>query len=552
MNFHKLKTGARDLVILIMVSGLWAFADWPQLEYDPTNNWFQPEGAGVMDTTPKILWSWTHPFADTGFFAVGDLDGDNINDVVAVFGYDSMIYAFRGNDGSLLWQVPYPKSEGKKSEGKWLYAENIPAIGDLDGDGRNEIYFSYMPMVSYDFSFALNGEDGSLLWKKDTTVSEVLLIDSDGDGKMEVLGKRALWDRPLRLLSGSDGSLIWEFSVEGWWYVALPDPLWPKCYFFADLDGDGNKEIGAIGEAEQNSLPAIYVIDPLTGQGIDTCFLDLQPDPSNTYVILASPIAVDLDGEPGKEIIIYYDNYNSNCYAYTDAFKWGPFGLQRLWRNCDSVYSDYRRSGWLAAADLDGNGTVEVCVGASIGGDGMTQIIHGNNGQTFKWGLGYPLIGNLTSHSGLEILGVAPRGYLGRISGDSLILVWASDSVIGELAAIADMDGDGHNEIVGMTWRHGTLWVFDSVGGTEIAENPIPVPQEPLLLYRDGKPFLSFPRGAPEGTMIRAYDVKGALIQELRPEPGSREIGFEMPRVGVYFLQIETKARRFLEKAFGK
>jgi len=64
--------------------------------------------------------------------------------------------------------------------------ESSPALGDIDGDGKLEIVVG----SNDDKLYALNGEDGSVLWSYTTggdIVSSPALGDIDGDGKLEIV-----------------------------------------------------------------------------------------------------------------------------------------------------------------------------------------------------------------------------------------------------------------------------------------------------------------------------------------------------------------------------
>jgi hypothetical protein len=132
MYFNKTRIGAKGLVILGLVSGLWGFADWPMFGHDPQQTNCQLEGLGCMDTAPYVKWIWANPYGKNAECppVTGDLDGDGANEIVATFRGDSMLYAFKGENGSYLWTRKMPS---------WIPGWHSPAVGDIDGDGLQEI-----------------------------------------------------------------------------------------------------------------------------------------------------------------------------------------------------------------------------------------------------------------------------------------------------------------------------------------------------------------------------------------------------------------------------
>jgi hypothetical protein len=103
---------------LAVLSGRDGKVRWKQALSDPH------QGGGQWATTP---------FA----YAVADLDGDGVRDVIVEAGRpdrDGEVRAFSGRDGTLLWRwVPEPRD----SQGGWPPPSRPTlAVGDVEGDGR--------------------------------------------------------------------------------------------------------------------------------------------------------------------------------------------------------------------------------------------------------------------------------------------------------------------------------------------------------------------------------------------------------------------------------
>jgi len=139
--------------------------------------------------TPVIEWTNTAPGNTYTTPVVGDLNGDNIPDIV-VGNSGGTTYAMSGDTGQQLWSAGYLGSEPM-----------TPAIADINNDGINDVVSAGSTGVE-----AYNGTDGSVLWSTSQVPNgntpqcgAVGIHDLDGDGSVEiVLGNL--------ILNGIDGS----------------------------------------------------------------------------------------------------------------------------------------------------------------------------------------------------------------------------------------------------------------------------------------------------------------------------------------------------------
>ncbi len=140
-------------------------------------------------TSGKQLWlatTGTNDYGNRGFIgaaAIADLDGDGRDDVIAG-GRDSVLSAYRGRDGKVLWQV-------KHSSG--IHAS--PSVMDLDGDGRQEVLAAW----AYSDLVVLDGQSGRELWGTELELDNV--------------GIEGLFGSPIPL-PGTPGVIIQGTS---WW-----------------------------------------------------------------------------------------------------------------------------------------------------------------------------------------------------------------------------------------------------------------------------------------------------------------------------------------------
>ena len=194
------------------------------------------DGTLVNKLWPQTTGDWIY-----GSPVIVDLNLDGVRDVVAASG-DGRIYAWSGN-GLPLTGFPVRMRGGIVSS---------PVVVDLNGDGALEVIVSTLPGKVYVFH-----SDGTLMkgWPRDVlsqTYSSPVVGDLDGNGTLEVIvgshsGKVYAWhDNGLPMVD-------WP-KTTGDWVVGSPA--------LGDLDGNGKTEVvagsfdGKIYVWETNGNPA--------------------------------------------------------------------------------------------------------------------------------------------------------------------------------------------------------------------------------------------------------------------------------------------------------
>jgi hypothetical protein len=256
--------------------------------------------------------------------AVGDLDNDGQPEIVVGYGDPATggpggVKAYKRN-GTLLWsRVSQDRVSG--ADGLPDPVLGTPAIGDIDGDGLNEVVWG-----STDFQiYAVVGATGAdkpnwpRPWDqiRDTVRSSPVLHDIDGDGKLDVIiGVDAHAEGPP--YNTPDGGCLHVFRYDG-----SEVPGFPKCVdqviesppSVADIDGDGRPEIvHGTGSYYPNGTQAIYAWKcdgtPVPGWPILT--------DGNS---IASPAFANLDADPALEVIVATDNRGPSATDHVYAFK---------------------------------------------------------------------------------------------------------------------------------------------------------------------------------------------------------------------------------------
>jgi hypothetical protein len=267
--------------------------------------------------------------------AIGDIDGDGWNEVVtcgsAVGGIGPLI-AFN-HDGTLLWRT---------EDARVQCAQAAPAIADLDGDGSPEVFVRYT---------VVDGATGALEWHHDCVgtggwatsahnpCDYTTAADLDLDGDLEVVGGNVAFRAHGDVYYDRRGDFLDGYPAIG------------------DLDLDGRPEVVIVHSA---FTPRPYAGDhwlrALRADGADfwgpiDINAGLAPDADVTSGAVGGggpPTIANFDGDPEPEIAV------AGAYAYA-VFE--PDGMRRWASTSDDRSS--RKTG-SSVFDFDGDGVAEV------------------------------------------------------------------------------------------------------------------------------------------------------------------------------------------------
>ncbi len=237
------------------------------------------------------------------------------------------------NTGALLWQrVSGDRLEGGP-DGQPDPVLGSPAIGDINGDGQNEVVWG---STDY-FVYAVNGATGADLagWPKfmrDTVRSSPALHDIDGDGKLDVIvgvdahAEGAPFNTPA-------GGCVHVFRFDSTQSCPTGNPVdcraptetpgFPVCVdqvvesspSVGDIDGDGRPEIvHGTGTFYPGRLPRVYAWK-----------CDGTPVPGWPVTIQGqsefSPALANLDGDAALEVVVSGDATLGSATRHVYAFK---------------------------------------------------------------------------------------------------------------------------------------------------------------------------------------------------------------------------------------
>jgi len=366
----------------------------------------EPEGTWSLLYDFEGATSWS--LLGRGLASVGDVSGDGLPDFAAfAAGSTGEARVYSGADGSLVHVLTGPAATAAS------FGHAIAGVGDLDGDGREEV------------------------------------LVGDPSASITTWG----FQGQASVHRGSDGSVLYQYSG-----IFLFGGFGTAVAGTGDADGDGVGDF-AIGEPNGNGLGMIGLYSGATGALIRNHY---GSGISTQYgITLCGP--GDLDGDGLGDLVVgeHYPTATATAYSgASGAVIWSvPFGASGL---LVDVFDDW-----------NGDGTPDVLVGqpyfAGAAGlhAGLARALSGVDGsQMFRIdgqftdqyfghcfaspgdldddGVPDLVVGQLGDHVGLSDLDYctvysgADRSVLQEIKG-----VGAKDGTGQYLAAPGDLDGDG-------------------------------------------------------------------------------------------------------------
>lgn len=379
---------------------------------------------------------------------------------------------------------------------------STPAVIDLDQDGRPELVFVSQwgepGVTSYGTLRAIRGDDGSEVFTIDSgeylhATQGVVAGDIDNDGYPEIIGhlRQESLPAPEGLVAFEhDGAYKWTSEP----IICVGNKVNAA---IADLDHDGDAEI-IICATVLNSDGTVRWQERPASTGVDVAVADIDLsgdmeviDGQRVYSsdgsvlwefagatsIYSSAIA-DLDQDPFAEVVMIGDRVMF-FVGHDGVLQAGPIDLPQ-----DEGTSG-RFKGLPMIADVDGDDLPEI--GVESGG---RYSVFESDG-TLKWsvsvGFGHFYHGasaaDLDGDGTTEIVFHGPEG-LTIFRGSDGHIRWHRPSASGvhtpstTLPAIADVDGDGHVEIVS-NWFY-TSSAVERVAGIQVFGHESWMPGRPV------------------------------------------------------------------------
>ncbi|MFN3781840.1 MAG: FG-GAP-like repeat-containing protein, partial [Candidatus Kapaibacteriota bacterium] len=282
----------------------------------------------IILISQEILWWYDLKDSAFGQACAGDIDNDNFYEIVfGCYRNDSCVYALNSEDGSLLWKY---NTSTATSEG---CNDVAPLIFDVNKDGANEVI---VPSSCNPTTFCFNGSDGSLLWKTPTRGSDSppTIGDLDGNGELEIL--HGEFGGYVVCIDAKTGKKNWEILVHPKSWIQTAPTL-------VDLDGDGLLDfIVATWCLNPNDTNWVYAY-----RGYDQKLLWKKPIGGRVYHGFS---IADLDDDGSSELI--FGDYSGTLYVFNSSTG------EVLWTYHDNEF--YYLGSPVTIADLNNDGKCEL------------------------------------------------------------------------------------------------------------------------------------------------------------------------------------------------
>jgi hypothetical protein len=348
--------------------------------------------------TPVQEWTQSAPGDVYTTPVVGFLTADEVPDI-AVGNYAGQVYVLSGDTGQVVW-----------SGGSLGSEPMTPAIADIDGDGDGDVVIAGSTGV-----FAFDGPTGAQLWSSgelpngaSPNCGAVALHDLEGDGTVEVV-------IGAMVLEGATGALRFKGSVGAGAGHAWAAPMGVA----ADVMGLGRLQV-IVGNAIYDTDGSILWQN---GQG-------------DGFVAVGN-----FDGDPEGEIVV----------ARTGTLRLQDHNGTVLWTRPNLTGSTI---GPPTIADFNNDGRPEI----GVAGNGVYMVVD-EAGQTL-WSR--PTVDYSSGFTGSAVFDFEGDGAAEVVYADEND-VWVFNGINGEVKmkedrhssatcseypTIADVDNDGHAEII--------------------------------------------------------------------------------------------------------
>jgi subtilisin family serine protease len=311
-------------------------------------------------------WStqWSHTYGGYGHsqFAqpIGDLDGDGKNEVV-VGGYETTItpgyaHILKYNTATGSYDTLYTWNSGGSSP-------SGAAIADYDGDGKEELvmswgYGSYPGVYAYSW-------DGKTLTQLDyyyaSFTFDVYACDLNKDGTMDIVASNAPWGgTPYHVFVLNLDKTTHKFVFKGGW----EDPYAPdyECSmsWSGDINNDGKTEIVSVISDSSYATDGVWALQ-WDGTTWSASQIYAGPFDGTPYGVAVG----DVDGDGTPEVGI---GNNPSGYAGAAAYllQWDGTSYKEVWHGKWSA--DYGIIESVAIGDADNDGKNEFVAGRHITG----------------------------------------------------------------------------------------------------------------------------------------------------------------------------------------
>ena len=378
--------------------------------------------------------------------AIGDLNGDGRNDVALITGFNGsnekgLFIFYQDNSGQLITPPLFIQV------GAWTSATESIDIGDLNNDGRMDVAVTSYDTANAEESFVgvflqdQSGQLGPMVKYKMHLPRRVKIGDVNHDGLNDIVSVGRNSDAALvRILLQKSNGTL-ASPIK---YEVPFDHFYNVDVAIGDVNNDGLNDIIILGIQGPSCWPGHPVMAMLY-QKADGTFS--SPDYRGEWLICGvEGMAVgDVNGDKMDDIVVSYGNNTDRWPGpYIATFLQGSTGIARS----DESYQSYDVPTSLAIADVDGDGRNDVLVSHN-GWVAMGIYKQAPNGELFPYHLAYLPGDNFNPHA-LSVGDVNGDGrpdvaYASPCCG--LVMLYGKPRIGGEVDLDVIMGGNGKGTI---------------------------------------------------------------------------------------------------------
>ncbi|MBI5431869.1 MAG: hypothetical protein HZA52_03450 [Planctomycetes bacterium] len=353
-------------------------------------------GLAVQSAAGAVMWTFSGSVGER--LIAGQFDDDAAQEIVAESGVvidaathaeqwsfptaaGQLVAADIDDDGKLEWIAGWESDQVRAIDVdtqsvKWSFAAgnlDALAIGDIEGDGREELFEGVGGSGFVHVFDATNGTPLGIIDGPNFDFSDLELGDFDGDGALEVLMPAKLPSNQPTSMSVADAAtraIEWSNLVLG------PIAAGPVR---GDVDGDGTDEVVVVCNGSIVT-GRIVVLDgaSLSVEAISQPIANGQFSSSVVSVAL-----VDADADGAREIAVG----SQQSGAIAEVFDYSPpNGFTRIWTNATQPASAAFSA--VAVEDVDADGDLEVLCGTDGTSSAFTTpcvYVYDYGTQALEW-----------------------------------------------------------------------------------------------------------------------------------------------------------------------
>lgn len=405
--------------------------------------------------------------------AIADIDNDGDMDIIAAAVNYSNIYLFKNTDGL-----------GNFTASLINYTDTaeIITLGDVNGDGFLDIitYSSSTDTLGWYRNQNGSGDFGDRIFIAYSfdQINDIAAGDINNDGLLDVA---------ISYIRNNTSKAVWYENINGYGTifsdenVIAESPDFPFSMVMTDVDADSDLDM-LVSFGPNNSI-SLYK----NSNGLGAYQLAQQISTSTASV--TSMFATDIDADGDNDILWANNLDDQDRVVWHENTGNGVFGNEYIVTK--NVYDPWA----LFAADVNGDGTMDA-ISASINDDKVAW--YNNEGGQGIFGQEYNVTGHADEPRSIKNADIDGDGFQDVVSASYLDdkVAWyrnldgggnfSTQKIISaanrgvKIIEVADIDGDGDNDIIAASFVQGLLGWYENLDGIGTFSDRIPIAEKTI------------------------------------------------------------------------